>query len=65
MQAKIDYECKEIHVGHITMKFDIGDRDATDNMKLCIMSLMPRSETAVHLLTTTAELKTGILGKWK
>jgi hypothetical protein len=65
MQAKTDGECKEIHMGHITMKSDIDNSDATGS-KLCISISMPRSETTVQLLTTTTtttELKAEILGK--
>jgi hypothetical protein len=61
MQAKIDYERKEIHMGSVTMKFDKNNQDVMKGNSLCTIILEPRSETIVQLLTTSAERSAGIL----
>jgi hypothetical protein len=63
MQAKIDYERKEIHMGNVTMKFDKNNQDVMKGNSLCTIILEPRSETIVQLLTTSAERSAGTLGK--
>lgn len=45
------------------MRFNVDDRVAIEKKRLCIISLLPRSETIAQLLTTTGGHKTGILGK--
>jgi hypothetical protein len=63
MQAKIDYERKEIHMEKVTMKFNENDRNLTKRKRLCTVVLKPNSETILQLLTTSAESRTGILPK--
>jgi hypothetical protein len=62
MQAKIDNERKEIHIGKLTMKYDENDRNLTKSKRLYTVVLESRSETIVQF-TTSAERRIGLLGK--